>query len=107
MTRDVVRPFVREIRAGDKEGVKFAVGHSRHTLSGNVLFNLFVPPPGVLNGPNPFPSWGRLDGLVNVYSMLWEAAGTGTQPDYGIYSSVRLYPLQRGAVPALIEQASS
>lgn len=58
-----------EVRAVGKEGVKFAVGQSRHTVSGNMSFNLFVLPP-VLNGRNPFPSSGRADGLVNVYSMV-------------------------------------
>lgn len=52
-----------------KEGVKLAVGQLRHTVSGNMSFNLFVLPP-VLNGRNPFPSSGRADGLVNVYSMV-------------------------------------
>ena len=53
----------------DKEGVKFPVGQPRHMVSGNTSFNLFVLP-GVPNGPNPFPSSGTLDGLVNVYSTV-------------------------------------
>jgi len=91
---------------GAVEGEKFAGSQLRRMVAGNTSFNLFVLL-SVLHGPNPFPSSGTLDGLVNVYSMVWEAAGTGTRQDYAIYSSVRLYPLQRGAVPALIGQALS
>jgi len=67
VSRHIIRSFIMEI--GAVEGEKFAGSQPRRVVAGNTSFNLFVLL-SVLHGPNPFPSSGTLDGLVNVYSMV-------------------------------------